>query len=129
MKFSQYKFAFLMGYFMYSLIEILNRGYTHWTMSLTGGAILAILYAINSHHAMTLIRSCFIGAVIITAVEFAVGVFDNLIMDWHVWDYSDMPLNVLGQICPHFTVYWFLLCIPAYYLCMFIRRKFTQNPL
>lgn len=128
MKISQYTFAFLMGYFMYSLIEILNRGYTHWTMSLTGGAILAILYGINSHHAMTLIRSCFIGAVIITAVEFTVGIFDNLIMHWNVWDYSDMPLNVLGQICPHFTVYWFLLCIPSYYLCMLIRERFSNSP-
>jgi uncharacterized membrane protein len=23
-----------------------------------------------------------------------------------VWDYSNMPLNILGQICPIFTVIW-----------------------
>ena len=38
MKLSQLIFSFLMGYFSYSLIEILLRGYTHWTMCLTGGA-------------------------------------------------------------------------------------------
>ncbi|MCM1270651.1 MAG: putative ABC transporter permease [Ruminococcus flavefaciens] len=126
MKLSQYTFAFLMGYFIYSLIEIINRGYTHWTMALTGGFVLAILYAVNSRRTMTLIKSCFIGAVIITSIEFTVGVFDNIIMRWNVWDYSDMPFNILGQICPHFSLYWFLLCIPSYYLCMLIRKKFSE---
>ncbi|MBQ8349720.1 MAG: hypothetical protein IJY19_08785 [Ruminococcus sp.] len=126
MKLSQYTFAFLMGYFIYSLIEIINRGYTHWTMALTGGFVLAILYAVNSRRTMTLIKSCFIGAVIITSIEFTVGVFDNIIMRWNVWDYSDMPFNILGQICPHFSLYWFLLCIPSYYLCMFIRKRFSE---
>lgn len=126
MKLSQYTFAFLMGYFIYSLIEIINRGYTHWTMALTGGFVLAILYAVNSRRTMTLIKSCFIGAVIITSIEFTVGVFDNIIMSWNVWDYSDMPFNILGQICPHFSLYWFLLCIPSYYLCMLIRKKFSE---
>ena len=126
MKLSQYTFAFLMGYFIYSLIEIINRGYTHWTMAPTGGFVLAILYAVNSRRTMTLIKSCFIGAVIITSIEFTVGVFDNIIMRWNVWDYSDMPFNILGQICPHFSLYWFLLCIPSYYLCMLIRKKFSE---
>ena len=126
MKLSQYTFAFLMGYFIYSLIEIINRGYTHWTMALTGGFVLAILYAVNSRRTMTLIKSCFIGAVIITSIEFTVGVFDNIIMRWNVLDYSDMPFNIHGQICPHFSLYWFMLCIPSYYLCMFIRKRFSE---
>ncbi len=124
MKFAQHFFAFLMGYFIYSLVEIINRGYTHWTMSLTGGIIMMILYSLNSRRTMTLIKSCFAGSVIITAVEFAVGVFDNIIMHWNVWDYSDMPFNLLGQICLLFSCYWFLLCIPAYYLCRLIRNRF-----
>lgn len=124
MKLSQGLFAFLMGYFCYSLIEILIRGYTHWTMALTGGTVLAILYAVNSSRTMTLIKSCFIGAVIITAVEFAVGVVVNIIFGWNVWDYTDIPLNLFGQICLPFSGLWFLLCIPAYYVCTGIRRKF-----
>jgi hypothetical protein rflaF_18891 len=125
MKLAQYTFSFLMGYFIYSLIEIVSRGYTHWTMALTGGLVFSVLYAINSRRTMTLIKSCFIGAVVITSIEFIVGVFDNIIMHWNVWDYSGMPFNILGQICPHFTLYWFLLCIPSYYLCMLIRKKFS----
>ncbi|MBO5103697.1 MAG: hypothetical protein J6B74_01360 [Ruminococcus sp.] len=116
-----------MGYFIYSLVEIINRGYTHWTMSLTGGLIMMILYSLNNRRTMTLIKSCFAGSVIITAVEFAVGVFDNIIMHWNVWDYSGMPFNLLGQICLLFSCYWFLLCIPAYYLCRLIRNRFDTE--
>lgn len=125
MKLSQQLFAFLMGYFIYSLLEIVMRGYTHWTMSLTGGAVLSLLYLLNSRRTMTLIRSCFIGAVIITAIEFMVGVFDNIIMHWNVWDYSDMPLNLFGQICLPYSFFWFLLCIPAYYFCRLMRKQFV----
>jgi uncharacterized membrane protein len=120
-------FAFLMGYFIYSLIEIINRGYTHWTMSLTGGVVLMLLYTVNSHSRMTLMKSCFTGALLITSVELTVGIFDNLIMHWNVWDYSGMPMNFLGQICPLFSCYWFLLCIPAYFLCRMIRRRLSPQ--
>lgn len=124
MKAAERFFSFLMGYFIYSLIEIAARGYTHWTMALTGGLVLSILYDINSRNALTLVKSSIVGMVIITFIEFAVGVAVNLIMKWHVWDYSDMPLNILGQICLPFSVLWFVLCIPAYYLCRIIRKRF-----
>lgn len=124
MRFSQYIITFFMGFFLYSLVEIVGRGYTHWTMSLTGGIIFSALYAINSCKGITLIRSCFVGALLITAVEFAVGIFDNIIMRWEVWDYSKLPLNFMGQICLFFSLYWYILCIPAYYLCRLLRKRF-----
>ena len=128
MKLSQLLYSFLMGFFCYSLIEIAMRGYTHWTMYLTGGAVLAALYALNSRSKMTLIRSCVAGTLIITATEFAVGIFDNIIMHWNVWDYSDMPFNFLGQICIPFSCFWFVLCIPARILCRRISRRFRNAP-
>ena len=105
MKLSQLLFSFLMGYFCYSLVEIVLRGYTHWTMCLTGGFAMAILYAINSRRTMTLIRSCALGTLLITAIELTVGIFDNIIMHWNVWDYSDLwdryayPFRHSGSCC------------------------------
>jgi len=32
--------VFLTGCFVYSLLEIASRGFTHWTMTLTGGFLL-----------------------------------------------------------------------------------------
>lgn len=123
MKTAERSISFLMGFFIYSLIEILNRGYTHWTMALTGGMVLMTLYEINRKSAMTLVKSCFIGAFFITSTEFSVGIVVNKIFQWNVWDYSEVPLNVMGQICLPFTCLWFMLCIPAYFLCKFIHKN------
>ncbi len=126
MKLSRYIFVFLMGFFIYSLVEVTGRGYTHWTMGLTGGIVLAFLYVISNRPAMRLVKTCIIGSAFITGLEFAVGLFDNIIMGWEVWDYSELPLNIMGQVCPLFTLLWAILCIPAYYLCRSIRKCFEQ---
>jgi uncharacterized membrane protein len=124
MKYSRYLFVFLMGFFIYSFLEVAGRGYTHWTMGLTGGIVLMVIYTLSNRPATSLIKTCLTGAAFITCLEFAVGVFDNIIMDWHVWDYSGLPMNILGQICPLFSMLWFILCIPAYFLCRGIKQKF-----
>lgn len=123
MKLSQLLFSFLMGYFCYSLVEIVLRGYTHWTMCLTGGFVMSVLYAVNSRRTMTLIRSCALGSLLITAIELTVGIFDNIIMHWNVWDYSNIPFNFLGQICIPFSAFWFVLCIPARLICKLISKR------
>lgn len=126
MKPAQSLFTFLMGFFIYSLFEIATRGYTHWTMALTGGLVLSLLYHLNRRLTLSPLRSSILGALMITAIEFPVGLFDNILMGWHVWDYSDVPLNIMGQVCPLYSGIWFLLCLPAYYLCRRIRGAFTS---
>lgn len=116
---------FLLGAFVYSLLEIVCRGYTHWTMTLTGGAAAVGLYLIHAAAPpRTLLLQYGCGAILITALEFTVGVADNLVMGWNVWDYSSMPLNLYGQICLPFTGLWFLLCIPAFSICRIAEKRF-----
>lgn len=117
-------FVFLTGCFIYSLIEISTRGYTHWTMTLTGGVILIILYGIFTGLDVPLWQKCLLGSLIITSVEFTVGVIVNIILNWNVWNYSDMPFNILGQICLPFSVVWFFICIPAAFVCRIIHNRF-----
>lgn len=57
-----------------------------------------------------LFTKCLLGALIITAVELIFGVIFNIKYNMGVWDYSNMPLNLLGQICLPFSVLWFGLC-------------------
>lgn len=128
MKLSEYFFTFFIGFFLYGLVEILLRGYTHWTMTLTGGMILVTLYLLDLQERFPLPLSCLLGAIIITSAELPIGIVDNIIMGWHVWDYSDMPLNLMGQICLPFTCFWYFLCIPAFCVCSGIRRSFHQKP-
>lgn len=105
-------FIFAIGALGYGGLEILFRGYTHWTMMLTGGACLLTLHYFNQQFPNTpVLLKAAGGAVIITIYEFAVGLVVNLWYGWKVWDYSLLPGNILGQICPIFTVLWFFLCL------------------
>lgn len=102
---------FGMGGLLYVLIEMLWRGYSHWTMFLVGGLCFALIGLINEviPWEMPFVWQMMIGAVIITAVEFVSGCIVNLWLGWSVWDYSGMPFNILGQICLPFTFLWFLI--------------------
>lgn len=119
---------FLTGAVAYSITEIIFRGFTHWTMSVTGGIIFVILFGIQSNlRSLSFTKKCLLGAAIITSFEFTVGVIVNIMLRWNVWDYSDVPLNLLGQICLPFTALWFFICMPAYFLCFNLKKvlRFT----
>lgn len=117
---------FMFGGILYSLIEILFRGFTHWTMTITGGLCLIILYrhfTENPYESMAV--KCLFGTMVITGFELAVGCIVNLLLHWNVWDYSAHAMNFMGQICLMFSALWFLLTIPVVWLCGFLRRKFA----
>lgn len=99
------------GGFIYVLIELIFRGHSHWTMFLVGGLCFWLIGLINEiiPWEMPLWRQCIIGAALITAVEFAAGCVINLCLGWDVWDYSNLPFNVLGQVCLPFMALWFFL--------------------
>lgn len=104
--------VFVLGGAAYAMIEILFRGHTHWSMILTGGACVLTMYMISGWLIEApLIVSALAGAFIITIYELFVGLIVNIRLGWEVWDYSGMPGNVFGQICPTFSAIWFLLCL------------------
>ena len=108
---------FSFGYAAYSLIELAWRRYTHFTMGIAGGLCLLILYHIyKKHPSLSTLKKCLIGSMVITAVEFCFGCLLNLHLKLNIWDYSALPLNVLGQICPLFSIIWMLLCLPICYI-------------
>lgn len=123
-KMKEYFIVFGIGGIIYSLIEVMFRGFTHWTMTVTGGIALLIIYITNlKMKTKSLILRCLSGSLIITALEFIVGCIVNRKLNMNVWDYSEEKYNLLGQICPLFTIAWFLLCIPATLLSFFLRNR------
>ena len=50
-----------------------------------------------------------------------------LSLGWNVWNYADRPLNVLGQICPLYTLFWFGLAIPGVWLGRTVRQKLAAR--
>ena len=124
----EYIFVYGFGAIGYSLIELLFRGYTHWTMTLTGGVVFLTLYILNTQFlTCSLIKRCIIGSFVITGIEFVVGYIVNIIFKMNVWDYSERLFNVMGQICPLFLLLWFLLCFPVVHFCLYLKRTYFNN--
>jgi len=121
----RYITVFMLGASGYTLLEIIWRGYSHWTMTVTGGFCMTILFLLNESLASwDLSAKCFVGCILITSVELVVGILVNLILKWNVWDYSSIPMNFMGQICLPYTVLWYFLCIPVMWICTRLGRIF-----
>lgn len=118
---------FISGGIIYGFMEVLWRGYTHWTMILTGGICLVFLYNMFNHleNVHTLCK-CVYGAGIITLVEFTVGCIVNLMLGMNVWDYSAIPFNLLGQVCVLFSTFWILISYVAIHFCKLADNIFTS---
>lgn len=116
---------FLIGGAAYCGIEILFRGYTHWSMYILGGLCFVIIGLINEllTWKIPLISQMFISSIVITVLEFITGCIVNLWLGIGVWDYSEQPYNLLGQICLLFTNLWFLLSLVGIFLDDIIRWK------
>lgn len=127
MKNKTLKYCFLgaIGGAIYILLELLWRGYSHWTMFILGGICFIALGLINEILSWDtpLIGQMVIGGAIITILEFVTGCIINLWLGWHVWDYSDMPCNLLGQISLLSSVGWIGLSLVGIVLDDFIRWK------
>lgn len=107
----KYATLLLVGGVIYCIIELLFRGHTHWTMFIVGGLCFIFCGLINKIFPwdMPMWQQMLICSIGITIIEFISGVIINIIFKLHVWDYSNMPLNILGQVCVPFTLLWFLI--------------------
>ena len=94
----KYLFLGVIGSIIYMSLEILWRGYTHWTMGALGGICFICLGLINEllSWETPLVLQMLIGSTIITILEFITGCIVNLWLGWNIWDYSNLPLNLLG---------------------------------
>lgn len=58
---------------------------------------------------MPLMAQSTICGLAITVVEFMAGIVINVWLDMGVWDYSNIAGNLMGQVCPPFTLLWIFL--------------------
>ena len=108
MKFiKKYGLLFTIGALGYAAIELIWRGRTHWSMMIAGG-LCFILFSMVAEllEGRNIILKAALCAIGVTAIEFIFGVVFNVWLGMGVWDYSDRSFNILGQICPQFTVLW-----------------------
>lgn len=106
--------VFSLGAIFYGIIELMWRGYTHWSMLCAGGvSFMGISNIAERLKNRCLFIKAMLGSAFITAVEFVFGVIFNIILKKNVWDYSKQPLNFKGQICAVYSLLWTLLCLIA----------------
>lgn len=114
---------------MYTIVEIMFKGDSHWTMFILGGICYILVGGINSiTRNMPLSVQMAVSAVIITALEFVTGCIVNLWLDFNVWDYGGLPFNLFGQICPLFTFLWYWLSAVGIFADDFMRTKMFCEP-
>lgn len=121
----KYCFLGVVGGTIYYILEIMFRGYSHWSMFLLGGICFIALGLINEFLSWDtpLINQMVIGSVIITILEFITGCIVNLWLGWNIWDYSGLPYNLLGQISLFSSIGWIGLSLVGITLDDFIRWK------
>ena len=116
---------FLIGGFIYMGIELLWRGRTHWTMGIVGGICFVLIGLINELFTfeMYMLTQAIIGAILVTIVEYISGCIINIHFGLAVWDYSNLPFNIQGQVCLLFSFLWVLLSVVAIYADDILRNK------
>ena len=113
------------GGLIYVLLELIWRGYSHWTMFILGGTCFVLLGLINEilDWDTPLTLQMLIGCTVITVLEFITGCVVNLWLGWNVWDYSDLKFNILGQISLFSSIGWYFISLVGITLDDWLRYR------
>ena len=130
MKWIKPAILFAVGGAVYTAIEIVWRSVrgstpTHWTMFLLGGIVFLLIGSINEHFSwdMPFRAQTAIGTAIVLSAELIFGIVLNIWLGLGIWDYSNMPFNILGQVCLPFVFAWVFLVAIAIVLDDYLRYR------
>lgn len=89
----------------------MNSPPTHFAMFIIGGLAFILIGGVNEWISwdMAFWKQCLFGTVFVLIIELLSGYVLNVKLGLHIWDYSHLPLNILGQVCPQFAAAWYLL--------------------
>lgn len=123
---AKYGFLAWFGGSTYVTLEVLWRGYSHWTMLMLAATVFVVIGLLNEVWSWqtSLTLQVVTGTIVATVLEFVTGCVVNRWLGWAVWDYSNIPGNLLGQICPQYTAIWAILSLVAILLDDYIRWRF-----
>lgn len=108
----EYSFLWVTGGTFYYMIEKLFRGFSHWSMFVLGGVCM-MFFAFQGRAVKwtePLWKQVIKCTIFVTAGEFITGILVNKWFELDVWDYSNQPFQLFGQICLPFAVLFSGLC-------------------
>lgn len=119
----------LWGGFVYYGIELIWRGHSHPSMFIVGGLCFIVVGGTNNWFSWSLglLWQALIGTAAIAVIELCAGLIINVWLELAVWDYSNLPYNLLGQVSAHFIVAWIPLAAFAIWLDDFLRWKLYEE--
>ena len=95
----------------YCVLELIWRGFSHWTMFLAGGTALCWLAWLDARPRCPLLWAGALGAAGVTALELSAGLLCTRLLGVAVWDYSAEWADIGGLICPKYSLLWLVLCL------------------
>ena len=119
----------LFGGAAYVAIELLWRGRSHITMFVLGGVCFWLIGRLNCRGTLPLAVQICLAVCMVTALELITGLIVNKMLELHVWDYSVLPMNFMGQICLYYCLLWIPLSVAAIFLEDGLRKLLFGVPL
>lgn len=127
---------FCVGFTIYQCLEGLWKyfgtatGAESFCMGILGGLSLLLVGGLNKvfKWETPIWLQALIGGFGILFMEFVTGLLLNkwlcpLLNKPLIWDYSKLPGNILGQVCPQFFLIWILLAVVCILLDDYLRWK------
>lgn len=126
---AKYAYLFWFGGSFYVTLEVIYRQYSHISMLMLAGLVFIIIDLLNEIWGWetSLILQILLGTAIATISEFITGCVVNLWLGLNVWDYSNLPFNLYGQVCLQFTLIWMPIILLAIVLGDVIRWRFFDE--
>ena len=118
---------------LYYSFEVIFRGYSHISMFILGGFCM-MFFAFqgrSSNWKEPLWKQVLRCSIFVTAGEFITGIIVNKWLHLKVWDYSDQPFQLWGQICLPFAIIFSGLCTlgiigSGYFLHIFFNEELPK---
>lgn len=123
---------FFIGALGYGTMEVMTRGFTHISMGLLGGLsflFISFTSVLRRGGSVTLLQQLIVITLFITAAELICGLIINLNLGLAIWDYTDMPLNFMGQICLPFSILWFGISYLGIIAEEYVSRRIFKEPI
>ncbi|SEV82519.1 Uncharacterized membrane protein [Ruminococcaceae bacterium KH2T8] len=94
-------------YHAVTLGKIMNRGFLNGPVCpVYGFGMTAVLFVFDLTGINDLFLTFIIGVALTTGIELVAGFLLYTFFHARWWDYSNMPLNLGGYICPAFSIIW-----------------------
>ena len=115
----------------YGTKQISMIGFSSVYMCVIGGFLGCLLGKFNEINFIkcniNLFFQSVIGMIIITLFELISGYILNIKLGFRLWDYSEYPINFIGQISLFRSILWFLICPLVFWFDDSIRSIFLNK--